>query len=52
MTAALVSDAELAQLIAEASAVAEQEVVTHALSRDVRLPHAADGVVRPAGPWC
>ena len=31
--------AELQQLIAEASAVSEREVVTHALSRDVRLPH-------------
>jgi 3-hydroxyacyl-CoA dehydrogenase/enoyl-CoA hydratase/carnithine racemase len=30
---------ELQQLIAETSAVSEREVVTHALSRDVRLPH-------------
>ncbi|SDS43858.1 3-hydroxyacyl-CoA dehydrogenase [Friedmanniella luteola] len=30
---------ELQRLIAEASAVSEREVVTHALSRDIRLPH-------------
>ena len=31
--------AELQQLIADASTLSEREVVTHALSRDVRLPH-------------
>ena len=30
---------ELQQLIAEASTASDREVVTHALSRDVRLPH-------------
>jgi 3-hydroxyacyl-CoA dehydrogenase/enoyl-CoA hydratase/carnithine racemase len=40
-----VRTAELAQLITEASASSEGEVVTRALSRDVTLPHAAGTAV-------
>jgi 3-hydroxyacyl-CoA dehydrogenase/enoyl-CoA hydratase/carnithine racemase len=36
---------ELQQLLAEASAVSEGEVVTRALSRDVKLPHSAGTAV-------
>ena len=36
---------ELEQLIAEASSGNEDEVVTRALSRDIKLPHSA-------GPRC
>ena len=36
---------ELEQLIAEASAGSEGEVVTRALSRDIKLPHTAGTAV-------
>ena len=36
---------ELEQLIAEASASSEGEVVTRALSRDIQLPHTAGTAV-------
>jgi enoyl-CoA hydratase/carnithine racemase len=39
---------ELSQLITAGAAVADQEVVTHALSRDVVLPHTASAA-RPQG---
>ena len=34
------NDGELRELIERAAAVAEGEVVTHARSRDITLPHA------------
>jgi 3-hydroxyacyl-CoA dehydrogenase/enoyl-CoA hydratase/carnithine racemase len=40
-----VSDEELQQLIAAASASSEGEVVTRALSRDIKLPHTAGTAV-------
>ncbi len=39
------NDIELQQLIEQASALSSDEVVTRALSRDVRLPHANRGAV-------